>query len=78
VRFLFGDHPLAVAAVSAPDALRRVYRRVLDTLLDLPAEQSAVLLETLTAWLNNGGSAESAARQMYCHPNTVLQRLREL
>ena len=74
----FDDHPLAVAAVSAPDAMRRVSRTVLGTVLDLPAGQSAVLLETLTAWLDNGGSAESAARQMYCHPNTVRQRLRKL
>jgi hypothetical protein len=74
----FDDHPLAVAAVSAPDAMRRVSRTVLGTVLDLPAEQSAMLLETLTAWLDNGGSAESAARQMYCHPNTVRQRLRKL
>lgn len=74
----FDDHPLAVAAVSAPDAMLRVSRTVLGPVLDLPAEQSAVLLETLTAWLDNGGSAESAARQMYCHPNTVRQRLRKL
>jgi sugar diacid utilization regulator len=74
----FDDHPLAVAAVSAPDAMRRVSRTVLGTVLDLPAGQSAVLLETLTAWLDNGGSAGSAARQMHCHPNTVRQRLRKL
>jgi hypothetical protein len=74
----FDDHPLAVAAVSAPDAMRRVSRTVLGTVLDLPTAQSAVLLETLTAWLDNGGSAESAARHMYCHPNTVRQRLRKL
>jgi hypothetical protein len=74
----FDDHPLAVAAVSAPDAMQRVCRTVLGTVLDLPAEQSAILLETLTAWLDNAGSAESAARQMYCHPNTVRQRLRKL
>jgi hypothetical protein len=74
----FDDHPLAVAAVSAPDAMRRVSRTVLGTVLDLPAGQSAMLLETLTAWLGNGGSAESVARQMYCRPNTVRQRLRKL
>jgi DNA-binding PucR family transcriptional regulator len=74
----FDDHPLAVAAVSAPDVMQRVSRTVLGTVLDLPAGQSAVLLETLTAWLDNGGSAESASRQMYCHPNTVRQRLRKL
>ncbi len=74
----FDDHPLAVAAVSAPDAMRRVSRTVLGTVLDLPAGQSAVLLKTLTAWLDHGGSAESVARQMYCPPNTVRQRLRKL
>ncbi len=36
------------------------------------------LLDTLEAWLDNGGSAERAASALYVHPNTVRQRLRKL
>jgi DNA-binding PucR family transcriptional regulator len=46
--------------------------------LDLPPEQSTLLLQTLAAWRDNGGSATAAAQQMFCHPNTIRQRLRKL
>jgi DNA-binding PucR family transcriptional regulator len=36
------------------------------------------LLDTLEAWLDNGGSAERAANVLYVHANTVRQRLRKL
>jgi hypothetical protein len=75
---LFDDHPLAVAAVSAPDAMQHIARTVLGAVLDLPPEQSTLLLQTLAAWRDNGGSATAAAQQMFCHPNTIRQRLRKL
>jgi hypothetical protein len=37
-----------------------------------------VLLQTLAAWRDNAGSATATARQMFCHPNTIRQRLRKL
>jgi hypothetical protein len=75
---LFEDHPLAVAAVSAPDTMQHTARTVLGAVLDLPPEQSTLLLQTLAAWRDNGGSATATARQMFCHPNTIRQRLRKL
>ena len=75
---LFDDHPLAVAAVSAPDAMQHIARTVLGAVLDLPPEQNAVLLQTLAAWRDTGGSATAAGQQMFCHPNTIRQRLRKL
>lgn len=74
----FGDNPLAVAAVSAPEAIRHVTRTVLGPVLDLPQEQSTVLLQTLAAWRDNTGSADATAKQLFCHPNTVRQRLRKV
>jgi DNA-binding PucR family transcriptional regulator len=74
----FDDDPLAVAVVSAPDAMQRIAGTVLGGVLELPPEQSALLLQTLAAWRDNGGSAAATARQMFCHPNTVRQRLRKL
>jgi hypothetical protein len=75
---LFDDHPLAVAAVSAPDTMRHTAQTVLGAVLDLPPEQSTLLLQTLAAWRDNSGSATATARQMFCHPNTIRQRLRKL
>lgn len=74
----FGDNPLAVAAVSAPEAIRHVTRTVLGAILDLPQGQSTVLLQALAAWRDNTGSATATARQLFCHPNTVRQRLRKV
>ena len=75
---MFDDFPLAVAAVSAPDAMRRVRQAVLGPILDLPPEQSKMLLETLAAWRDSGGSASAAAGALFCHPNTVRHRLRRI
>ncbi|MEV0069736.1 helix-turn-helix domain-containing protein [Amycolatopsis sp. NPDC050768] len=75
---MFDDFPLAVAAVSAPDAMQRVRQAVLGPILDLPPEQGKVLLDTLAAWRDNGGSASGAAAVLFCHPNTVRHRLRRV
>jgi DNA-binding PucR family transcriptional regulator len=37
-----------------------------------------MLLDTLAAWLTSGGSAHRAAATLFCHRNTVLNRLRRL
>ena len=36
------------------------------------------LLQTLAAWLATGGSAGRTAAHLYCHRNTVLNRLRRV
>jgi hypothetical protein len=75
---MFDDFPLAVAAVSAPDVMQRVRQAVLGPIFDLPAEQCKVLLDTLAAWRDSGGSAPDAAKVLFCHPNTVRHRLRRI
>ncbi|MFE6183280.1 helix-turn-helix domain-containing protein, partial [Streptomyces sp. NPDC056465] len=40
-----------------------------------PADRD-VIVETLTAWLDADGSAQRAGARLYCHRNTVLNRLR--
>lgn len=75
---VFDEHPLGVAAVNASAAMDRIVRTVLGPVLDLPSEDRAVLLSTLAARRDNGGSTESTARQLFCHPNTVRLRLRRL
>ena len=45
----------------------------------LPLVQArGALAETLTAWLRAGSSIEGTARVLFCHPNTVRYRLRQV
>jgi len=64
--------------VTSPDLAGRLVRRALGRVLDLDADERELLLETLTAWLATGGSASQTATRLYCHRNTVLNRLRRL
>jgi hypothetical protein len=75
---LFDASPLAVTAVAASDVMARVSRTVLGSLLDLPTDEQAILLETLEAWRDNNGSAADAAAKLYCHSNTVRHRLHRI
>ena len=64
--------------VTAPDLADRLVRRALGALLDLESSECSLLLETLRTWLETGGSAGQTATRLYCHRNTVLNRLRRL
>jgi hypothetical protein len=75
---VFDDNPLLVAAVAEPDVMRRVADNVLGALAGMRAEDRKILLDTFEVWLHSRGSAELAAEQLFCHPNTVRQRLRRL
>jgi hypothetical protein len=59
----------------SPELRRRIVDGWLGPVLRLPARERAVLLETLTAWLEADRSAGVAAERLYCHRNTVLNRL---
>jgi sugar diacid utilization regulator len=75
---VFDETPLAVAAVSAPEAMAKVRSSVLGPVNELPAEERTVLLDTFQAWLRAGGSAKETAAKIYCHPNTVRHRLHRI
>lgn len=64
--------------VTAPDLAARLVQRALGAVLDLERDERRVLLDTLRAWLDTGGSAGQTATRLYCHRNTVLNRLRRL
>jgi hypothetical protein len=74
----FDETPVAVLVAAAPDAASAIMRNVLGRLLDLPAREQNLLLETFEMWLQCGGSAIEAATRLYCHPNTVRLRLHKL
>lgn len=74
----FDEAPLAVTSVADPDVSRRVASTVLGSLNSMRVEDKQILLDTFDAWMDAGGSADVAAEQLFCHPNTVRQRLRRL
>ena len=75
---VFDRDLFAVAAGSDPEVMRHVSGSILGALGQIPAGQRPVLLATLGAWLDNGGSAGKAASVLFCHPNTVRHRMRRL
>ena len=75
---VFDDSPVAVVSAGAPDVMARVVANVLGPIEALPAGERALLLDTLDAWFDCGGSAEEAAKRLYVHPNTVRMRLRRI
>ena len=75
---LFDGSILAAAAASAPAVMIKSARAVLDGLADLTDEERDILFETFRVWQDNEASADSAAKVLFCHPNTVRQRLRRI
>ncbi|MFI5827926.1 PucR family transcriptional regulator [Streptomyces sp. NPDC051578] len=73
------DERLPAALVASDTELAdRLRRVVLGPVLDLPPEDRRVLLATLGTWLACQGSTTYAAQRLYCHRNTVSNRLRRL
>jgi hypothetical protein len=75
---VFDHAPVAVTVASTPEVVAYLAGSVLGPLADLPAGERAVLLDTLQAWRDCGGSAAQAADRLFCHPNTVRHRLRRI
>ncbi|MFD6194543.1 PucR family transcriptional regulator [Streptomyces sp. NPDC060275] len=70
------DQLPAALVVSSPELGRDLAEKVLGPLLRLDSADREVLLDTLTTWLDCDGSAQRAGERLYCHRNTVLNRLR--
>ncbi|MER6767860.1 helix-turn-helix domain-containing protein, partial [Amycolatopsis sp. NPDC000746] len=74
----FDPSPLAAFVAYDPDEGRRLGEQVFGAVLELPAEERDVLLETLDAYFAHGGSSERAGQVLHCHANTVRYRLRRI
>ncbi|WP_081238658.1 PucR family transcriptional regulator [Streptomyces viridosporus] len=70
------DHLPAALVVSSPELGAALADRLLGPLAHLEPADADVLLDTLATWLACDGSAQRASRRLYCHRNTVLNRLR--
>ena len=75
---MFDASPLAALMACDPEEGRRLASEVFGAVLEQPPEDRAILLDTLTAYLDHAGSAERTAEIVHCHPNTVRYRLRRL
>ncbi|MFJ9641338.1 helix-turn-helix domain-containing protein [Streptomyces sp. NPDC101178] len=69
--------PAALVA-AAPELSARLVAEVFGPLLALAPAERALLVGTLEAWLECGGSVGRAAVRLRCHRNTVFNRLRRL
>ncbi|WP_119729551.1 PucR family transcriptional regulator [Thermomonospora amylolytica] len=68
----------AALVVSQPELSGYLGDTVLGPLDALDPADREVLLETLATWLDCEGSAARTAGRLYCHRNTVFNRLRRL
>lgn len=75
----FLEDRLEIAILNAsPDLARELQTQVLGPVLALEERRQELLLATLEAWLAADGSVAGAAAALYCHRNTVLNRLRRI
>ncbi|WP_344826006.1 helix-turn-helix domain-containing protein [Actinocorallia longicatena] len=65
--------PAAALVVASTDLAARLSGTVLGALTTHPDHDA--LLEVLTAWLETGGSTTEVAARLFCHRNTVRNRL---
>ncbi|KES08324.1 PucR family transcriptional regulator [Streptomyces toyocaensis] len=70
------EHLPAALVASSPELGTALAERLLGPLDRLEPADAEVLLDTLATWLACDGSAQRASRRLYCHRNTVLNRLR--
>lgn len=64
--------------LTRPDLAQEFALQVLGPVLEADPVERDHLLATLSAWLDCQGSTEEAGKRLYCHRNTVLNRLRRL
>lgn len=74
----FDDSVLGIAAVSAPEVTRKISEIILGPFNSLPSDEQLSLCATFEAWLDHDGSISETASVLFCHPNTVRNRLRRI
>jgi len=66
---------LPILVAQAPDVARRLVESVLDPVRSLPGTEQHRLIEAVKAYCYGDGSVASAAGALFCHRNTLLNRL---
>ena len=72
--------PATTCSPSGRSTATRIARRALvaDVYVPLRGQRARSVLETLTAFLDQGGSIEGTGRALFVHPNTVRYRLERI
>jgi hypothetical protein len=73
---LFDDHPLGTLVAKVPDLSSRIVKLVLGAVL--AEDDHDILVQTLQTWIEEGGSTTRTATVMYCHRNTIRNRLHRI
>ncbi|MFD2028457.1 PucR family transcriptional regulator [Promicromonospora aerolata] len=71
----YGDRPLDALLVADGERAAELATAVLSGLRDRDPRDEELLLATIEAWFEHGGSGTKAAAALHCHRNTVLNRL---
>ncbi|MDR7384444.1 PucR family transcriptional regulator [Promicromonospora iranensis] len=71
----YGDRPLDALLVADGERAAELAAAVLGGLRDRDPRDEELLLGTVEAWFEHGGSGTKAAAALHCHRNTVLNRL---
>lgn len=72
------DDPAAVLVVADPDLTASLLRPLLSPVYARPERERELLLETLVAFDECDGSVPAVADRVFCHRNTVLNRLAKI
>lgn len=72
------DDPLGVLVAARPELAALMLREVLGPLLARPVRERDMLLDTLVAFDECDGSVPAVAERLFCHRNTVLNRLTKI
>jgi hypothetical protein len=72
------DRLPAALLAARPDLAVELSSRVLGPVLALEQVSRDLLLDTLRVWMDAGGSASEAAVSLFCHRNTVINRIRRI
>lgn len=68
----------AAILIAQPELGLRLVQVVLGDVLALAEPDRDLVLDTIRAWLASDGSPSATAAMLYCHRNTVLNRLRRI
>lgn len=69
------DAWLPILVAQAPDVAQRLVEGILDPVRSLPGTESRRLIEAIKAYCYGDGSVANTAAGLYCHRNTLLNRL---
>ncbi|MFE1906134.1 PucR family transcriptional regulator [Streptomyces gardneri] len=75
---LLDDRMSTAFLLARPDLATGITAKVLGPVLALDHADRSALLDTLQAWFDCEGATDRASEVLYCHRNTVLNRLRRL